>query len=56
MASFLSSCGRMSSHFENIRLKFPTHVVLLWFLTPYGQNMKILKMYFHDVITNELYI
>lgn len=29
MASFLSSCGRMSSHFENIRLKLPTHVCFI---------------------------
>ena len=55
MESFLSLNGRISSHFHNIHLKLPYVPTISCSLTLCGQNMKILKVYFHDVITNELF-
>ena len=54
MASFLSSNGHISLHFDNIHLKL-SHILRCTF-TPWCQNMEILEIYFYDVITNKLYI
>ena len=55
MASFLSSNGRNSVHFDSIHLEFSTHayfeVHILSMLSEYGNSKNI----FCDVITNELY-
>ena len=52
MASFLSSNGRVSSSFDNIRLKLSTHGYFEVRFHSVLQNIKILEMDFCDVITS----
>ena len=56
MASVISLNSRISSYLHNIRLTCQSMPILWFSLTPCGQNIKILKVDFHDVITNELYL
>ena len=55
MAGFLSSNGCISAFFHNILLKLSIHANLKCAFTPCYQNIKILKIDFYDVNTNELY-
>ena len=56
MASFLPSNNRISPHFEISHLKLPTYAYFMVLsLIPCSQNIKLLKIDFHDVITNEIY-
>ena len=57
MAGFLSSNGRISACFDNIRLKVPTHAYFWCFpcvsnINGCGHDIEILKICFYDVITN----
>ena len=51
MASFLLLNGRISSHFDIIRLKLPTHTYFVVLSHSMWSKYKILKFYFYDVIT-----
>ena len=56
MASFLSSIGRISVHFDNINLKFSTHVHFDLRFHSMLSKRENSKIGFYEVITNELYI
>ena len=55
MASFLSSNGRISVHFDNIHLKLSTYVYSMVPSHSMRSKSKTLKIYFYDVITNEFH-
>ena len=57
LRKFLNSFSndRNSAYFDNIRLKLSKHAYSGCVFTPYCQNMRILKIGFYDVITNEPY-
>ena len=56
MASLLSSNGRISAYFDNIRLKLFTNVCFKALFYFKWSKQIISKNEFYDVITNELYI
>ena len=52
MVSFRSSNGRISSHFDNVRLKFSNHVYFMVLSHAMLSKIKILKTDSYDIITN----
>ena len=54
MVCLSSSNCRISDYFDNIRLQLSTHAYSKVLLHSIGQNIQILKIYFYDIITNEL--
>ena len=55
MASFRSSNGPVSPHFDNIRLKLGAVVYCMVPSLSVRSKCKTSKKIFYDVITNELY-
>ena len=55
MASRLPLNARISAYFDNIILKFSTHVYFMVISPSTWSNIKILKIDLYGVITNELY-
>ena len=56
VASFRSSNGRISFHFDNIRLNLSTHIYVLVLAHSMLSNLKNSRSRFYDVITNEIYL
>ena len=56
MASPLSSNGHISPNFETIHLKLSTHAYFTVLFYSTGHNIKILEIYFYDIIISALYI
>ena len=55
MKVLLSSNCRISSNIDNIHLKLSTHIYLkMFFHSIFSQSIKILKIFFHGIITIEL--
>ena len=55
VASCLSLDGRISSHFDNIRLKLSTRAYFMVLSHSMRAKFEIIKIYFHDVVNNELF-